>query len=121
MFDLGLWDQHGYADVDGFRGWSGSRQGRVANGQTPVYVQQDVAQRGYRPGVIEAGTWYVEIGVAAVTPAPAGATWTASVTCTARPRRSSSTARSNESAAGFPLISEVLVEDIAKKRVFLEC
>jgi hypothetical protein len=83
VFDLGLWDQHGHRSVDGFRGWSGSRQGRVANGQTPVFVQQDVAQRGYRPDPIVAGTWYVEIGIAAVTPSPGGATWTASVTCTA--------------------------------------
>ena len=83
VFDLGLWDQHGYRAVDGFRGWSGSRQGRVANGQTPVFVQQDVAQRGYRPDVIEPGTWYAELGIAAVTPSPGGATWTITVTCSA--------------------------------------
>jgi hypothetical protein len=79
VFDLGLWDQRGYRDVNGFRGWSGSRQGRTATGQQPVYVQQDVAQRGYRPGPIEAGTWYVELGVAAV--GPTGATWTVTITC----------------------------------------
>ena len=80
VFDLGLWDQHGYRDVNGFRGWSGSRQGRTATGQQPVFVQQDVAQRGYRPDPIDAGIWYVELGVAAV--GPTGATWTVRVTCT---------------------------------------
>ena len=80
VFDLGLWDQRGYRDVNGFRGWSGSRQGRTASGQQPVFVQQDIAQRGYRPDPIEAGTWYVELGVAAV--GPTGATWSVTITCT---------------------------------------
>ncbi len=81
VFDLGLWDEDGYRAVDGFRGWSGSRAGRVTSGQEPVFVQQDVAARGYRPGVIEPGTWWVDIGVAAV--APLGATWHVEVTCSA--------------------------------------
>jgi hypothetical protein len=55
----------------------------VSSGQPPAFVQQDVAERGYIPGVIQPGTWHVEIGVAAVTPSPAGATWTATVTCSA--------------------------------------
>jgi hypothetical protein len=79
VFDLGLWDQGGYRAVNGFRGWSGSRQGRTATGQQPVFVQQDVAQRGYRPGPIEPGTWHVELGVAAV--GPTGASWTVTITC----------------------------------------
>ncbi|MGI8662440.1 MAG: CehA/McbA family metallohydrolase [Acidimicrobiales bacterium] len=83
VFDLGMWDNHGYRAVEGFRGWSGSRQGRVAAGQTPVFVQQDIAQRGYRPDPIEPGTWYAELGIAAVTPSPGGATWTITATCTA--------------------------------------
>jgi hypothetical protein len=83
VFDLALWDNDGYRGPAGFRGWSGSRIGRVSAGQPPAFVQQDRAERGYVPGVIEPGTWYVEIGVAAVTPSPAGATWTATVTCTA--------------------------------------
>ena len=83
VFDLGLWDDDGYRTAAGFRGWSGSRAGRTSTGQPPVFVQQDVAQRGYLPGPIEPGTWYVEIGVAAVTPSPAGASWTAAVTCSA--------------------------------------
>ena len=83
VFDLGLWDADGYRTAAGFRGWSGSRVGRTSTGQPPAYVQQDTAERGYVPGVIEPGTWWVEIGVAAVTPAPAGATWSAVVTCSA--------------------------------------
>ncbi|MGH9246212.1 MAG: CehA/McbA family metallohydrolase [Acidimicrobiales bacterium] len=80
VFDLGLWDNHGYRAAQGFRGWSGSRAGRVAAGQPPVFIQQDIAQRGYLPGTIEPGVWWVEIGVAAV--GPTGAIWTAAVTCT---------------------------------------
>ena len=83
VFDLGLWDNDGYRTAAGFRGWSGSRVGRVSSDQPPAFVQQDVAERGYVPGVIEPGTWHVEIGVAAVTPSPSGATWTATVTCSA--------------------------------------
>jgi hypothetical protein len=85
VFDLGLWDGDGYRNAAGFRGWSGSRVGRVSAGQPPAFVQQDAAERGYVPGVIEPGTWHVEIGVAAVTPSPAGATWTATVTCSSPP------------------------------------
>ncbi|MDE0801946.1 MAG: CehA/McbA family metallohydrolase [Acidimicrobiales bacterium] len=81
VLDLGLWDADGYRSVDGFRGWSGSRQGKVADGQDPVFVQADVAERGYRPGSIEAGTWWVELGVAAV--APGGLTYEVVVTCSA--------------------------------------
>ena len=80
VFDLGVWDQHGYRSVDGFRGWSGSRAGRVSTGQPPVFIQQDVAQRGYRPGPIQPGQWWLELGIAAV--APSGATWTMTATCT---------------------------------------
>jgi hypothetical protein len=81
--DLGVWDQHGYKAVDGFRGWSGSRAGRVAAGQPPVFIQQDVAQRGYRPGPIEPGAWWLELGFGGL--APSGATWTMTVKCSAPP------------------------------------
>ena len=47
--DLGLWDQRGYRSVEGFRGWSGSRQGRIDREQPPVFVQADSADRGYIP------------------------------------------------------------------------
>ena len=80
VFDLGLWDSDGLGTADGFRGWSGSRAGRVGT-QPPVFVQQDVAQRGYRPAPIDAGVWTVDLGVAAV--GNAGADWTVTVTCTA--------------------------------------
>lgn len=75
VLDLGLWDG------DGFRGWSGSRGGRVAAGQEPVFVQPDVAARGYHPGPIRPGEWFVDLGIAAV--APLGADWEVTVTCTA--------------------------------------
>ena len=77
--DLGLWDADGYRSVDGFRGWSGSRQGKTAQGQDPVFVQADVAERGYVPGSIEPGTWWIELGIAAV--APGGVDYTATATC----------------------------------------
>lgn len=73
VLDLGLWDP------EGFRGWSGSRGGRVSTGQEPVFVQPDVAARGYVPGPIPAGPWFVDLGIANV--APLGATYTATVTC----------------------------------------
>nr|WP_281419803.1 CehA/McbA family metallohydrolase [Evansella tamaricis] len=44
-----------------------------------VFVQQDEAERGYLPGVIEPGTWHVELGYAAV--APTGGWWELSITC----------------------------------------
>lgn len=79
VVDLGLWDADGPGTVAGFRGWSGSRQGRTAAGQQPVFVQADAAERGYAPGPIEPGTWWVELGIAAV--GPSGLRYAASVTC----------------------------------------
>ena len=83
VFDLGLWDEGGVGAPDGFRGWSGSRQGKTAEGQDPIWVQADTAERGYRPGPVEPGTWNVDLGVAAV--APAGATYEVTVRCLAAP------------------------------------
>lgn len=80
VVDAGVRDQAGYRETDGFRGWSGSRQGRVGAGQAPIVIQQDAATRGYRPAPIEPGTWWLELGFAVV--APDGASWTATVTCT---------------------------------------
>ena len=80
-FDLGLWDPDGLGDPEGFRGWSGSRGGRVSRGQEPVFVQQDTAARGYVPAPIDAGSWTVDLGIAALS--PGGATWTVTVACTA--------------------------------------
>ena len=79
VFDLGLWDEDGVGTVDGFRGWSGSRQGKMATGQQPVWVQADTAERGYRPGPTLPGTWNVDLGVAAV--APGGASYEVTVRC----------------------------------------
>jgi hypothetical protein len=83
VVDLGLWDQHGTHDPAGFRGWSGSRQGKVAEGQAPVFVQADKAERGFVPGPIEAGTWFVELGFGAVH--STGGSWSVSVRCLAPP------------------------------------
>jgi len=83
VLDLGLWDQRGVGTPAGFRGWSGSRQGRTAQGQRAVWVQADTAERGYRPGPVEAGTWYVDLGIASV--APQGATYAVTVRCLAGP------------------------------------
>jgi hypothetical protein len=81
VFDLGLWDNDGYRAVDGFRGWSGSRQGKLHDGQDPIWVQADSADRSYAAGAVEPGTWFVELGVAAV--GPNGASWRVEVTCSA--------------------------------------
>jgi len=83
VVDLGLWDEDGPHATAGFRGWSGSRQGKVAEGQAPIFVQADSAERGYVPGPIDAGTWYVELGFGAVH--DAGATWHVTVRCLAVP------------------------------------
>lgn len=66
ILDLGLWDEHGYRDAGGFRGWSGSRHRKI-------WIQGDSAERAYRPGPIGAGTWYVDLGIGAV--GPTGAEW----------------------------------------------
>jgi hypothetical protein len=83
VLDLGLWDEGGVGTPEGFRGWSGSRQGKVAEGQDPVWIQADSAERGYRPGVVAPGTWHVDLGIAAV--APTGATYEVTVRCLAQP------------------------------------
>lgn len=77
--DLGLWDQHGYRKAEGFRGWGGSRQGRIDQMQAPVFVQEDSADRGFMPGRIEPGTWYAELGFAAIS--PQGADWRLKIEC----------------------------------------
>ena len=77
--DLGLWDTHGYRSAQGFRGWSGSRQGRIDQKQGPIFVQQEVAERGYLPGPIEPGTWFADLGIAAVS--PLGADWLVKIEC----------------------------------------
>lgn len=77
--DLGLWDQHGYRSNAGFRGWSGSRQGRIDQDYGPIYVEAGAAERGYRWGKIEPGVWYADLGYAAT--GLQGATWEVNVTC----------------------------------------
>lgn len=79
VLDLGLWDEDGTAGVAAFRGWGGSRQGKLHAGQPPVWVQADSADRGFTLGAVEPGTWHVELGVGAV--APSGATWQVEVRC----------------------------------------
>lgn len=77
--DLGLWDNDGYRTVEGFRGWSGSRQGRIDRDQAPVFVEAATAERSYVPGPIEPGIWHAELGFAAI--APQGADWTLRIEC----------------------------------------
>ncbi|HEY0973394.1 MAG TPA: CehA/McbA family metallohydrolase [Solimonas sp.] len=77
--DLGLWDADGYRVPAGFRGWSGSRQGRIDRDQAPVFVEAGSAERSYVPGVIEPGVWHAELGIAAV--APQGADWVLQIEC----------------------------------------
>ena len=76
VLDLGLWDEHGYREAEGFRGWSGSRHG-------DVFVQEDDATRAYRPGPVNAGIWHVDLGIAAI--GPTGAEWTVTVQALAAP------------------------------------
>lgn len=64
VMDLAVWDQRGYKSAAGFRGWSGDRQGRIDRSQAAVFIEKGTAERGYTAGVIEAGVWYAEIGVA---------------------------------------------------------
>ncbi|MDQ4097543.1 MAG: CehA/McbA family metallohydrolase [Actinomycetota bacterium] len=70
VIDLGLWDENGYRDPGGFRGWSGSRH-------ETIFIEADKAERCYRRGPVNPGVWYVELGFAAV--GPTGAEWTVTV------------------------------------------
>ena len=83
VFDLGLWDPPDYRSVENFRGWSGSRQGKLHANQSPIFVQSDQASRGYRAGAVEPGVWHVELGIAAV--GPLGASWQVQISCTDPP------------------------------------
>lgn len=68
--DLGLWDEGGYRSPTAFRGWSGDRHAKV-------FVQSDLAERGYRPAPVHPGRWHVELGMGAV--GPAGTAWRVTV------------------------------------------
>lgn len=83
VVDLGLWDADGVGTPAGFRGWSGSRQGRLHAGQRPVWVDASSAERGYRPGRVEPGVWHVDLGIAAV--GPTGGAWSVEVRCLGAP------------------------------------
>jgi hypothetical protein len=64
--DVGIWDDGGYHNQAAFRGWGGSRQGRIDQNKPPIYIEEDVADRGFTPGPIHPGTWFVDLGIAAV-------------------------------------------------------
>lgn len=81
--DLGLWDERGYRNQAAFRGWGGSRQGRIDQDDPPIFVQVDSADRGFTPGPVRAGTWHAELGIAAVS--PQGADYLVRVQCRAGP------------------------------------
>ncbi len=77
--DLGLWDEDGTFTAAGFRGWGGSRQGRIDRMQSPSFVQEDLADRGYQAGKVNPGVWTAELGIAAV--APNGADYRLKIEC----------------------------------------
>lgn len=77
--DLGLRDGPLRSSTRGFRGWSGSRQGKLHAGQPRIFVQADGASRSYTPGPVEPRIWHVELGIAAVS--TAGARWRVEVAC----------------------------------------
>ena len=77
--DLGLWDEKGYRNQAAFRGWGGSRQGRIDQNKPPIFVQADAADRGFTPGTVNPGIWYAELGIAAVS--PQGADWLLRIEC----------------------------------------
>ena len=77
--DLGLWDERGYRTQAAFRGWGGSHQGRIDEGDAPIFVQADSADRGFSPGRVNPGTWFAELGIAAVS--PQGADWLVRIEC----------------------------------------
>ena len=79
--DLGLWDQNGFRATDGFRGWGGSRQGRIDRDQPPIFVEAGIADRGFVPGPVQPGVWYADLGIAAVS--PQGADWLVKIECKA--------------------------------------
>lgn len=79
--DLGLWDERGYRSQAAFRGWGGSRQGRIDENKPPVFVEAGIADRGFTPGVVNPGTWFVELGIAAVS--TQGADWLVKIECKA--------------------------------------
>lgn len=83
--DLGLWDEDGVRSPDGFRGWGGSRQGRIDRDQAPSFVQEDAADRGYQPGKVNPGVWTAELGIAAVS--PNGADYLLKIECKAASSR----------------------------------
>jgi hypothetical protein len=76
--DLGL-RESGLGASAGFRGWSGSNQAKLHEGQPRVFVQSDAASRSYMPGPIRPGTWNIELGIAAVS--SVGAAWRVEVAC----------------------------------------
>lgn len=81
--DLGLWDASGTSGPDAFRGWGGSRQGRLDKGMPRAWVSAETADRAFTPGDIEPGTWNVELGLAEI--AAEGATYTVEISCSDGP------------------------------------
>lgn len=87
VVDLGLRGPGGV-----FRGWSGSREGRIHAGQDPVAIEAGGASRGYLPGPIDPGIWSVELGFGDVGitgdtgDTGDGVAWRVEVTCTSTAR-----------------------------------
>ena len=73
VLDLGIWDEDGAFEYKGFRGWSGSRQGRRDDldgdgepDQPPVIIQADEASKNFIPARVRRGRWRIELGVGAI-------------------------------------------------------
>ena len=65
VIDLGIY-ANGTKGPAAFRSWAGSRQGRIDKQMGPVIVAPDRNERTVSVGPIDPGTWYAELGIAAV-------------------------------------------------------
>ena len=66
VLDLGVWDANGTTGKAAFRTWSGSREGRLDKSMPAEVIAPDRNERTVVPRAINAGTWHVELGIAAV-------------------------------------------------------
>lgn len=82
VIDLGVWDARGTSGRTAFRTWSGSREGRIDKHMAPEVIAPDRNERTVVPKPIVAGTWHVELGIAAL---DQPLTWRVELRCPAGP------------------------------------
>ena len=82
VIDLGVWDARGTSGKAAFRTWSGSREGRIDKQMAPEVISPDRNERTVVPKPIVAGTWHVELGIAAL---DQPLTWRVELRCPAGP------------------------------------